>query len=152
MASEFLVDLIDHKRRVASYMQIIANELFQRAAVHDNSKFSPEEYEAYDAAFPNFKKYAFGTDEMKAVYESIKPALEHHFRENRHHPEHFTNGVNDMTLIDVLEMVCDWLAASHRSNTGIDKGLKINKARYGISDQLFAIIDHTVEDLGSKDR
>src|SRR5438132_7400657 len=107
MPSEFTNDLVDHKRRVAGYMQIVANELFRRATVHDNSKFSPLEFEAYDQAFPEFKKYAFGSLEMKAIYESIQPALHHHFQENDHHPEHFAAEVNDMGLIQLIEMVCD---------------------------------------------
>ncbi|SRR5258708_962795 len=147
MPSEYVKDLIDHKRRVAHYMGLIANELFKRAAVHDNSKFSPEEFEAYDQAFPNFKKYAFGSEELKAVYESIRPALQHHFQENRHHPEHFENGIYEMNLIDVLEMVCDWLAASHRSKTGIGKGMEINEEKFGIDEQLSTIIAHTVAEL-----
>ena len=147
MPSDFLVDLIDHKRRVGLYLQKLANALFVRAIVHDNSKFMPEEYEPYDQAFPEFKKHAFGSEGMKAVYESIKPALDHHLRSNRHHPEYYKNGIKDMNLIDVLEMTCDWLAASHRSKTGIDKGLEINKERYGISDQLFEIIKNTVIEL-----
>jgi hypothetical protein len=147
LPSDFTNDLVDHKRRVAGYMQIVANELFRRATVHDNSKFSPEEFEPYDQAFPNFKKYAFGSEELKAVYESIQPALQHHFQENDHHPEHFAAGVNDMGLIPLIEMVCDWLAASHRSQTGIAKGLEINKEKYHIDEQLHGIIAHTVAEL-----
>ena len=147
MPSEFIKDLLDHKRRVAEYMQIIANELFQRAAVHDNSKFSEEEFELYDALFPELQKYAFGSDELKAVYAKLGPALEHHFKVNRHHPEYFENGINGMNLIDVIEMVCDWLAASHRSKTGIAKGLEINKTKFGIDEQLSEIIAHTIAEL-----
>ncbi len=145
MSGEFLKDLVKHKQWVAGYMQLVANNLFKRAAIHDNSKFEPVEFEPYDKAFPEFKKYAFGSPEMKAVYESIQPALQHHYEQNRHHPEHFENGINDMHLVDVLEMVCDWLAASKRSQTGIEKGLEINKERYGIDDQLFQVISNTVK-------
>lgn len=150
MPSDFLVDLIDHKRRVGLYLQRVANALFGRAVVHDNSKFSPEEYEPYDKAFPEFKKYAFGSEEINAVYESIRPALEHHLRYNRHHPEYHENGINDMNLLDIIEMVCDWLAASSRSKTGIEKGLEINKERFKIDDQLYCIIKNTVMELTGK--
>ena len=152
MPSEFVVDLVDHKKRVAHFMQLVADELFERATIHDNSKFLSEEFEPYDAAFPEFKKYAFGSEEMKAVYESIKPALQHHFQANRHHPEHFEHGIVDMNLIDVIEMACDWLAASSRSKTGISKGLEINKTKFGIGDQLFEIIQNTVNSLDRNSR
>lgn len=88
MPSDFVKDLIDHKQRVASFMQIVATELFKRAAVHDNSKFSPEEFEIYERVFPELQKHAFGSEQMKAAYEQLGPALSHHFKVNRHHPEH----------------------------------------------------------------
>ena len=151
MPSDFVKDLIQHKQWVAENMQVAANDLFQRAAIHDNSKFEPEEFELYDKAFPDLQKYAYGSPELIAVYEQLGPALQHHLKVNRHHPEYFENGINGMNLIDVLEMVCDWLAASNRSQTGIAKGLEINKRRYGISDQLFEIIKNTVTDLTGKE-
>lgn len=151
MSSDFIKDLVQHKQWVAQHMQTIANDLFHRAAVHDNSKFGPEEFSAYEREFPNLQKYAYGSPELKMVYEQLQSALQHHLKVNRHHPEYFENGINGMNLVDVLEMVCDWLAASKRSKTGIDKGLEINKERYGISDQLFEIIKNTVVRLLEED-
>jgi|SRR5579859_112605 len=147
MPSEYLADIIDHKQRVANYLRIIANDLFKRAAEHDNSKFSPEEFEAYEKAFPGLQKYAYGTPEFKAELRKIKPAIEHHYAHNRHHPEHYKNGINDMNLSDMMEMGCDWLAASSRSKTGLEKGLLMNKERFGIGDQMFGIIQRTIIDL-----
>src|SRR6266704_5122203 len=99
MPSDYIKDLVDHKQRVAGYMQSAANDLFRRATVHDNSKYSLEEFEAYDEAFPELQKYAYGTQELKAVYQKIKPALTHHFEANDHHPVHLEDGVNQMNLI-----------------------------------------------------
>lgn len=144
MPSDFVKDLVQHKQWVAENMQHAANDLFRRAAVHDNSKFEPEEFELYNKLFPELQKHAYGSPELKAVYQQLGPALDHHLQVNRHHPEYHENGINGMNLLDVLEMVCDWMAASKRSQTGIDKGLEINKERYGISDQLFEIIKNTV--------
>src|SRR6266704_2184196 len=144
MPRNFIVDLVDHKRRVAGYMQIVANELFRRAAVHDNSKFSPEEFEAYEEAFPDLQKYAYGTEEFRAVLRKIKPAIQHHYQANDHHPEHFEAGVNSMTLIELIEMVCDWMAASDRSQTDVHRGLDINRERFKIERQLFEIIKNTI--------
>ena len=153
MTSGFIKDLVQHKEWVAENMQAAANDLFKRAAIHDNSKFEPEEFDLYDKLFPELQKYPYGSPELKAVYKQLGPALQHHLQVNRHHPEYFEfevegiNGISQMTLIDLIEMVCDWLAASKRSQTGIHKGLEINKERYGIDDQLFEIIKHTVDAL-----
>jgi|SRR5690349_8744077 len=150
MPSDFLNDLIDHKRRVAEYLRRDANESFERAIIHDNSKFSPEEYEIYEQAFPELQKHPYGSEQFKLAIQTLGPALEHHYKANSHHPEHFENGIEDMTLFDVREMVYDWMAASHRSQTGIEKGLEINAKRYGIGDQLLKIIKNTVRYMQEK--
>lgn len=148
MPSEYVKDLVDHKRRVARYMQSVANELFWRASVHDNSKFSPEEFELYEQAFPALQKYAYGTEEFKTELRRIQPAIEHHYMHNDHHPEYFSDpGINSMNLIQIIEMVCDWLAASERSQADIRKGLEINRERFGITEQLAEVIKNTVKDL-----
>lgn len=126
-------------------------DLFQRASVHDNSKFSPEEFEAYDAAFPNLQKYTYGTSEFKAELAKIKPAIEHHYAVNDHHPEYFHDGIDQMNLVQLIEMTCDWKAASDRSQADIYKGLEINQKRFGIDDQLLTIIRNTVDSLAKKE-
>ena len=125
--SDFVNDLIDHKRRVAHFMQKAANDLFARAVVHDNSKFEPEEFELYDKLFPELQKYPYGSPELKVVYAQLGPALKHHLKVNRHHPEYHERGIEGMNWNDIQEMISDWLAASSRSKTGIEKGLEINK-------------------------
>ena len=48
----------------------------------------------------------------------FKPAIDHHYANNRHHPEHWPNGINDMTLMDLIEMLADWKAATARNKNG----------------------------------
>lgn len=126
-----------------AWVGYIISDIFQRAVVHDNSKFSPEEFEAYEAAFPELQRYAYGTEEFKSALRKIKPAIAHHYQANDHHPEHFEHGVVDMHLVQLFEMVCDWLAASERSQTDFVTGLEMNKERFHIDDQLFEIIKNT---------
>src|SRR5579859_6077273 len=147
MPSEYVKDLVDHKRRVAGHMQTVATALFQRAALHDNSKFSPEEFEAYEEAFPELQKYAYGSEEYRAALRKIAPAVAHHYSVNDHHPEHFAGGVEGMSLIQLIEMVCDWLAASERSQKDVYEGLEINKKRFDIDRQLGAIIANTIYEI-----
>jgi hypothetical protein len=135
---------IRHVASTKASMQFIVCDLFQRAVIHDNSKFSPEEYEPYEQAFPGLQKYAYGTEEFKAELRKIKPAIQHHYENNSHHPEYNADGINGMSLLDVIEMTCDWIAASERSQKDIFTGLEMNKERFKISDQLHGIIKNTV--------
>ncbi len=41
--------------------------------------------------------------------DSVRSAIEHHVTTNRHHPD-FHADPNDMSDVDLIEMVCDWTA------------------------------------------
>lgn len=145
MLSENTEMILAHKRLVGTFMQRVSTELFKRAVEHDYSKFSPEEFDSFEVATPKLKSLTYGSEAYKQSLEDIKPALQHHYAVNPHHPEFHRDGVAGMSLIDLIEMVCDWLAAIKRSERGdVYKSLEINKQRFGISDQLAQILENTV--------
>jgi hypothetical protein len=54
--------------------------------------------------------------------------------------------VNDMNLVDLIEMFCDWKASSTRHNDGnIRKSIEINGNRFNLSPQLIKIFENTAE-------
>lgn len=147
---------IDAKAHIAKIQyvlnNIIAPELLNRALNHDKSKLEDPEKETYDKYIPLLQKVKYGTPEYnKLKDEMAETGVGHHYSVNRHHPEHFENGVRDMTLVDIIEMLCDWYSASLRSDTGFEKGLLMNKDRYGISDDLTQIFINTYNEY-LKDR
>ena len=78
----------------------------------------------------------------------MKVAIDHHYANCRHHPEHFAKGINEMTLVDLIEMLADWKAASERQNNGnILKSIEMNAQRFGYDDQLKQILLNTVRML-----
>lgn len=92
---------------------------------------------------------AYGSDEYRAALRENKPTIDHHYAVNDHHPEHWPNGIRDMSLLSIVEMLCDWKAASARTKQGsIAASLAHNKERFGIDDQLAAILENTVRELG----
>ena len=83
---------------------------------------------------------------VRVSWVAHKPAIAHHYQHNRHHPEHFAHGVPDMTLLDLLEMLCDWKSASLRHDDGsIYTSLEINQQRFGYSYELAGILRNTVD-------
>ena len=49
-------------------------------------------------------------------------------------------------LIDLIEMICDWKAASERHADGnVYKSIEINQERFGYSDELKNIFNNTVD-------
>lgn len=127
---------------------IIIPEIEKRKTMHDQSKLISPEKETYDKFIPLLKTAKYGSEEYYKLREEMsQQGTGHHYKVNRHHPEHFENGVNDMNLIDIIEMVADWAAASKRSDTSFEEGIKINKKKFNISDELYNIILNTYNDL-----
>lgn len=120
--------------------------LTARALTHDASKLESPELEMFAEYGPKLKRLKYGSDEYKEALEKMGPALDHHYRTNRHHPEFSKRGVDGMTLIDLIEMVCDWAAATKRMKDGGDlrESLKVNAKRFDLSPQLVNIIFNSI--------
>ena len=113
--------------------------------------------------------------------------LEHHYKNNRHHPEHYQDSaiwvcdkcgeefidkvegaecgvpisgtgtycdgriirrhtLRGMNLIDIIEMFCDWLAATQRHADGdIMESIEKNQERFGYSDDIRQIFENTAD-------
>lgn len=57
--------------------------------------------------------------------------------------------VDGMTLLDLVEMFCDWKAATERHADGsIEKSIKHNKGRFNLTDQLASILNNTRKEMG----
>lgn len=60
-------------------------------------------------------------------------------------------GVSGMTLVDVVDMFCAWLADIQCHESGdIFKLIRINQKRFGLSDQLVAIFENTAREIFGK--
>ena len=97
-----------HSQRVGELMVQVVKETLDRSTCHDRSKTEPPEVEVFDEFTPKLKNSTYGSAEYKGFLEAMGDGLKHHYANNRHHPEHFANGVNDMTLVDLIEMLADW--------------------------------------------
>jgi len=134
-----------HIHRVGTLLNVFARRLLDRADIHDQSKLCPPEVEIFAEYGPKLKNTTYGTEEYKTYLKEMGVALAHHYEQNRHHPEHFPNGVDDMNILDIIEMFCDWIAAGERHKDGsIEKSIEINKDRFNLSPQLVRILQNTI--------
>ena len=142
-----MMEAMKHIHRVRELLFQMIRELDDRARHHDLSKLESPEKEIFGEYTPELSKVEYGSPEYKALLEKVKPAIEHHYANNRHHTEFHKHGINDMTLIDLVEMLVDWKAATERLKNGnIRKSIEINAERYGISEQLTKIFENTVRE------
>ena len=191
-------DTLEHIDKVRSNIELVRALLAVRGTVHDASKLQSPEKEAFDEVTPLLRDTTYGSEEYKANLRRIKPAIDHHQQNNRHHPEYYrwhcpickwqgSNedheaapqgpndsgvrycprccrngmiyeselmlkpdlGINGMSLLDLLEMFCDWKAATERHADGdIKRSIEINRDRFNMSPQLAQILDNTRIELG----
>lgn len=146
--SESKFKTMRHIETVRNYISGVIKELIYRQEQHDQTKLEPPEVDIFEVYTPKLRDCVYGSDEYKQFLAEMKPAIDHHNKINRHHPEHYESGIQGMNLVDLLEMLCDWKAATLRHNTGdILKSLEINQKRFGFSDELKRILKNTVEDI-----
>jgi len=123
----------DHIARVRNNIKTILThfsdldekELLKRGKDHDASKYSEKEFIPYVwlTEFHRCQNDNIPFEYPAGIEEQVEPASEHHINNNRHHPESF-NDPNEMTLIDVIEMVADWNAMSQELGTSLKDWVK----------------------------
>ncbi len=137
-----------HIARVRQLLAECSSRIIDRAFAHDASKLEEPEKTMFDTVTGKLKGLTYGSEEYKASLTELKPALDHHYTHNSHHPEHygflecnlcfeqhpkdwsnqcrqcgnggftFCPNVAGMNLFDILEMLMDWKAAGERHTDG----------------------------------
>jgi hypothetical protein len=138
----------EHIGKVSLFINKIVMLLMRRIPEHDKSKLEEPEVAHFDKHTPMLAGSTYGSDEYKQLLKGLEPALKHHYAANRHHPEHFENGIRGMNLVDIVEMFCDWYAATKRhANGDIMRSISVNQQRFNYSDDLKAIFENTYNEI-----
>ena len=138
----------NHINNVSIRLHKVARELMKRGIGHDRSKLDSPEAEIFEIYTPKLKGTTYGSDEYKSYLKEMKVALDHHYAVNRHHPEFHKDGIKGLDLLELLELLCDWKAATERHADGdILKSLEINQKRFGYSDEIKAILLKTLKTM-----
>lgn len=137
-----------HIKRVQELLYEVIANLVGRAELHDQSKLVDPEKRGFDEFTPKLRETTYGSPEYEKLRAGLGEVLQHHYAHNRHHPEHHPSGVDDMNLVDVIEMLCDWKAATERHADGdLSKSITHNTERFALSAQLAEIFRNTKRDL-----
>lgn len=145
--------ILKHCSLVKQSLMKITQNLNERAEVHDRSKMDDDEFEGFCWFNRMNPDLEYGSNEYKEAFESIKPhtekAIKKHQSRNSHHPEYHGDDVKSMGWLDIIEMVCDWHAASQTySNTGsFQKSVALCKKKYNFSTEQLWLIDEVAKFL-----
>lgn len=138
-------ETMKHKHLVQRNLGVVIKQLIDRGDAHDNSKMVEPELQYFAQETANLHGLTYDSPKYTANLDKIRPALNHHYANNRHHPQHFKNQVNDMNIVDVIEMFCDWAASCKRHADGnLHTSIEKNAVKYKLSTQLQQIFENSV--------
>jgi len=144
----FVNETLMHIRTVGALIGQITSALSDRAVNHDASKLADPEHDKFFECTGKLRGLTYGSEEYKKSTAELGDALKHHYSNNSHHPEFHADGIRGMTLIDIVEMLCDWKAATLRHADGdIMKSIELQQKKLGFGDDLKQIFINTVGEL-----
>jgi Family of unknown function (DUF5662) len=145
---ECIKETKEHIEKVKGYMDNMAEFIKFRGEHHDASKLESPELEIFMEYTPKLKDSTYGSPEYNQFLKEMKVALDHHYSNNYHHPECREEGIRGMNLLDIVEMLCDWKAASERhANGDIVESIRKNQKRFNMGEELTQILFNTVKIL-----
>jgi len=147
MSYDSTPDTEQHIARVRKRIFEFTDEMVARAYRHDLSKYVEPEKSAIDRVRPQLKQLEFGTPEYKELKRAFS---DHHYKINDHHLEYFENGIEGMGLLQIVEMLCDWKAATetHGPDDNIYNSIDIICKQHEINDTLKNIFVNTAKQMG----
>lgn len=143
-------ETIKHKAQVMRFLLMVCWNLIKRGLMHDLSKFKREEAHRFSVTVPRLSETTYGSEEYEELRAFLDKALEHHYENNSHHPEYWGGGIEDMPLLDLIEMLCDWKAATLRHDDGsILRSIKVNADRFEYDARWAERFQEFVVDIGA---
>ena len=145
---EYKQEIEKHIVEVKGLLLIAIKELLKKANRHDASKLQSPEIDLFSKYIPELAKIQYGSKQYKQALKKLRPALDHHYAKNAHHPNHYVKGIKGMNLFDLVEMICDWISSAKRHQTGdVKQSIILNQKRFGYSDDLKLILFNTLKVL-----
>lgn len=143
--------MCDTESYIRNHIKRVQNKLFKliaaltiRSQEHDKSKLEEPEFSLWKK-MDEEPRYPYGSKEYKNKIERYRELFEMHYKKNPHHPEHFQNGISDMTLIDLVEMLCDWI--SYKDNISVTEAIEMvekQSERFEYSDEIKNMLINTL--------
>lgn len=149
----FVEETKRHIRQVQELLAQASDNLGRRRLRHDSSKLEEPEISGFMAMAEELKlsETDYGSPEYRENLRKYKDStIASHYAANDHHPEHTVAGIAGMSLLSLIEMLCDWKAATTRMKGGGDlrQSILLNRERFGYDDTLASVLLNTADELG----
>lgn len=118
-----MLELVTTHRIVLGLTDGDCRKLMHNVFNHDRSKFSPEQFEPYVELTEYFyQRKTLGNKEYDypiGCREKVNEAIDHHYKNENHHPEIFEVGsLGKWDKFEAYETVCDLHAMAQEFNEG----------------------------------
>lgn len=169
---QYIQETLGHIHAVQDWIDKAVDNLEVRSQRHDRSKLEEPERSGFQSLAATLDRGTtkYGSEEYWEAMRQHQPTINLHFSRNDHHPEYWAvadpgdeiaepfydkelaaNGyaIRRMSLLSLLEMLCDWRAAGDRMKGGADiiHSITVNQERFGFSDELRHILVNTAREL-----
>ncbi len=135
-----LARCLRHIMTVQGLLRRVARQLLDRADGHDLSKLAPDELGGMIEIDAIAGRYGLNSPEYMAALSG--EAIQLHQSRHSHHPEYHPNGIEDMDIFDLIEMVCDWKAANQlRGHPEWGKSVDMMAERLSLSPEYVLLIN-----------
>jgi len=110
---------IEYYENLKNSNKFMILDLINRSKIHDASKYQEPEYTPYlwITEYNKCKNLNIPFEYPPGIKVETEQATWHHIHTNSHHPEYHKD-INNMPLIDIIEMVCDWTAMAEELGQG----------------------------------
>lgn len=135
-----------HIMTVQGLLRRVARQLLNRADDHDLSKLGPDELGGMIEIDGIADRYGLNSPEYMVAL--LGKAIKLHQSRHTHHPEYHPNGVEDMSIFDLIEMVCDWKTANKlRGHPEWEKSVDMLVKRLSLSPEYVLLINLIAREL-----
>lgn len=86
--AECQVETMKHIEKVREIIRVFTDKLTARGTEHDRLKMESPEVEIFTEYTPKLAETTYGSEAYMQHLEEMNGALQHHYANYRHHPEH----------------------------------------------------------------
>jgi len=134
-----------HKMRVAEHSTSVSEllsgfiaDLIKRVGKHDRDKTIEPQLSLW------IKTEDVEIPVSNLDNPNLKAAVEAHWKSSDHHPEHYENGISDMNLLTLVEMVVDWSARLDNNPNSIKAWMQSARERWDICPKFAKVLSNTI--------
>ena len=103
------LEQLKHVELVQRLLLFLTHLITERSLAHDRSKFTDEEYVTFLCSHEILNQARSGDDESyKRCFKTV--AIQHHVKNNQHHPEYWDARAEPMPFLEIIIMYFDWLS------------------------------------------